>query len=80
MDFVIEHAGKVYGLEVKSTFLKHPEVSRSAWSFMEAYAPDGFAVLNMGLERALDHARGRVHFITPHSLRAWLDPHLRGQG
>jgi hypothetical protein len=39
---------------------------------MEAYTPDGFAVLNMGIERSLDHERGRVDFITPYSLRAWL--------
>jgi uncharacterized protein len=78
--FVIEHAGKVYGLEVKSAFLKHPEVSRSAWSFMEAYALEGFAVLNMSRERPLDHERGRVDFLTPDSLRAWFDPRLMGPG
>jgi len=76
VDFVIEHAGRVYGLEVKSAFLKRPEVSRSTWSFMEAYTPDGFAVLNMGIERSLDHERGRVDFITPYSLRAWLGARL----
>jgi predicted AAA+ superfamily ATPase len=80
VDFVIEHAGKVYGLEVKSAFVKHPEVSRSARSFVQAYTPDGFAVLNMGLERSLDHEKGKVDFVTPHSLGSWLGARLGGQG
>jgi len=33
VDFVIEHAGKTYALEVKSLALKEPKISRSSWSF-----------------------------------------------
>ena len=73
VDFVIEHAGRVYGLEVKSTPLKKPKVSRSMWSFIDAYSPDGLAVLNMNLDRVMDHETGKVDFITPHNLISWLN-------
>ncbi len=76
VDFVIERAGKVYGLEVKASLLKLPAVSRSAWSFIEAYAPEGFAVLNMSLEQSLEHDQGRVDFITPYTLENWLNAAL----
>ncbi len=72
VDFVIEHAGRIYGLEVKASLLKQPAVSRSAWSFIEAYAPDRFAVLNMALEQSLHHSKGTVDFITPYTLGTWL--------
>jgi uncharacterized protein len=72
VDFVIEHAGRIHGLEVKASVLKQPAVSRSSWSFIEAYAPDSFAVLNMYLEESLGHDKGTVDFITPYTLGSWL--------
>lgn len=72
VDFVIEHAGRIYGLEVKYANLRHPEVSRSSWSFIEGYEPDIFAVLNMTLDYSLSHPRGRVEFITPMAFGTWL--------
>lgn len=73
VDFVIENAGRIFGLEVKASRLKEPAVSRSAWSFIDAYKPDRFAVLNMSLNQSHSHERGTVDFITPHSLEAWIE-------
>ena len=72
VDFVIEHAGKTYALEVKSLALKEPKISRSSWSFIEAYAPERFAVLNTTLEQSAILKEAEVDFITPSSLSQWL--------
>ncbi|RJR22520.1 MAG: ATP-binding protein [Desulfobacteraceae bacterium] len=80
VDFVIEHAGRIYGLEVKYTRLKHPEISRSSWSFIEGYDPDDFAVLNMDLDYSFDSEKGRVEFITPMTLGKWVRKCLESAG
>lgn len=54
VDFVVEHAGHIFALEVKFASLKRPRLSRSARSFMEAYAPEKFAVVNMTLEQTIE--------------------------
>jgi predicted AAA+ superfamily ATPase len=72
VDFVIEHAGNTYALEVKSLALMKPKISRSAWSFIEAYAPEKFAVLNMTLEQSATFKEAEVDFITPSGLPQWL--------
>ena len=76
VDFVIEYAGKIYAIEVKATAFKHPKISRSVWSFIEAYAPEKLAVLNMNLDFSMDHEKGRVDFITPYTLISWLNGFL----
>ena len=73
VDFVIEHAGKIYALEVKWTSLKKPSVSRSARSFLDAYQPERFAVLNMELEKIEAINGAFVDFITSMGLNDWLD-------
>ncbi len=70
VDFVIGHAGKIYGLEVKSGASGRMNLSRSARSFIEAYHPEKFAVLNMTLEQSSDM---NISFVTPYSLSRWLD-------
>jgi predicted AAA+ superfamily ATPase len=72
VDFVIEHANSVYALEVKFTSLARPKLSRSAWSFVSAYKPEKFAVLNMALEQTGRLRDIMVDFITPNSLHHWL--------
>lgn len=72
VDFVIEHAGETYGLEVKYSSLKQVKLNRSARSFIEAYAPKEFSVLNMALEQTVKLAGMEVRFITPCGLARWL--------
>ena len=72
VDFVIEHANRVYALEVKFASLARPKLSRSAWSFVSAYKPKKFAVLNMSLEQRALVKDVEVDFLTPYSLHQWL--------
>ncbi|HOP46412.1 MAG TPA: ATP-binding protein [Desulfobacteraceae bacterium] len=80
VDFVIEHAGKIYGLEIKSTPLKKTKVSKSAWSFMDAYDPEEFAILNTALEQDSIIGNKRIKFITPYSLLDWLKKVFNDKG
>jgi len=72
VDFVVEQAGKIIAVEVKSAYLDRPKLSRSMRSFMEAYRPESSAVVNMSLEDQMVENGCRVNFITPFSLSAWL--------
>jgi predicted AAA+ superfamily ATPase len=49
VDFVLEKKGRLVGVEVKASALKRPMLSRSSRSFIEAYAPGDFIVVNLGL-------------------------------
>lgn len=72
VDFIIEHAGKSYGLEVKYTLLKQSKLSRSVRSFLDVYQPEKFALLNSSLEQKVNVADREVNFITPCGLSRWL--------
>jgi len=50
VDFVVDDGSTPIGLEVKATALRRPALSRSARSFIEAYQPRGFLVVNRELE------------------------------
>jgi predicted AAA+ superfamily ATPase len=81
VDFVIEHAGELAGLEVKASPLRRPEVTRSSRSFIEAYRPRRFAVLNLTLDGTFgDVGPTRVSHVTPRSFHAWLDEVLGSRG
>jgi predicted AAA+ superfamily ATPase len=73
VDFVIDHAGKIFGLEVKYSAFKRERVSRSSWSFIDAYKPSAFAVLNLTLEKQANLKGREIHFITPRTFNHWLD-------
>jgi predicted AAA+ superfamily ATPase len=49
VDFVVQRREQVLGIEVKASRLTHPRLSRSARSFIEAYRPRAFAVINANL-------------------------------
>jgi len=65
VDFVVEQAGKLMALEVKSANLDRPRLSRSAHSFIEAYQPERFVVLNLSLETHLTADNRTIEFQTP---------------
>ncbi len=73
VDFVIEHGGGIFPVEVKFASLKKPEISRSMRSFIDAYRPEEFVLLNMALEETVDVGRTRLRFTTPFGLQAWLN-------
>jgi hypothetical protein len=68
VDFVVEYAGKLYAVEAKHTAYKKPELSRSAHSFIEAYRPDRFILLNLTLDHEIDVGGIQVSFCTPYTL------------
>ena len=72
IDFVIENAGKIVAVEVKSTALRHPKLGRSARSFIDAYRPERFALLNLTLDDEMDMEGCRVNFLTPCRFIQWL--------
>jgi len=72
VDFVIEYAGKLYAIEAKYTSFKKPELNRSAHSFIEAYKPDRFIMLNLALDYDLDVRGTKVSFCTPYALLNFL--------
>ncbi|MBI4858918.1 MAG: ATP-binding protein [Candidatus Riflebacteria bacterium] len=80
VDFVIEHAGEVAGLEVKASVLRRPEITRSSRSFLEAYKPRRFAVLNLGLhDSVIEVGQTAVAHLTPRTFHTWLETIL-GRG
>jgi uncharacterized protein len=50
VDFVLTRPEGLVGIEVKSTARRRPHLSRSARSFIDAYAPARFVVINLGHE------------------------------
>jgi len=68
VDFVIEQAGKITALEVKSAGLDRPKISRAARSFIDAYHPEQFVVLNRSLQTRLTIDNHQVDFQTPQQL------------
>jgi predicted AAA+ superfamily ATPase len=50
VDFVVDDGSTPIGLEVKAAALRRPQLSRSARSFIEAYQPRRFLVVNRELE------------------------------
>jgi len=72
VDFVIEYAGKIYALEVKSTELKKPIIGKSIHSFLSAYPVERLAILNMSLDLSMDLYQTQIDFLTPLNLVDWL--------
>ena len=68
VDFVIEEAGRIEALEVKAAALERPQISRAMRSFIDAYHPERFVVLNRSLETRLTLDGQPVDFHTPHTL------------
>ncbi|MCX5815111.1 MAG: ATP-binding protein [Proteobacteria bacterium] len=73
VDFVIEYGGESFGMEIKFTGLTRPGLSRSSRSFIEAYSPKRFALLNRTLEETVTVGTTEVNFITPAGLTRWLN-------
>ena len=64
VDFVIEHQGRLAALEVKLGDAR-ARLSRSARSFVEAYEPEVFCVVNAERHPTLAMGRTSVRFVRP---------------
>lgn len=68
----LEYGGKSFGIEVKFTGLTQPGLSKSARSFIDAYAPERFALFNRSLEEITSVGATDVSFITPATFCSWF--------
>jgi predicted AAA+ superfamily ATPase len=68
VDFVVEQAGKIMALEVKAAALDRPRLSRAARSFIAAYHPEKFVILNRSLETTLTIDNCRIDFQAPYNM------------
>jgi len=67
-DFVIVREKDVIGIEVKCAALYQGKISRSSRSFIEAYEPELFFVINRGFEGEARVGGTRVMHVLPESL------------
>jgi len=65
VDFVRQHGEVIEGFEAKAGYFDRPKLSRSSRSFIAAYSPDIFFVVNLNLsdERVVDNTV--VKWVTP---------------
>jgi len=65
VDFVRQHGDTVEAFEAKASHMKRPKISRSARSFIEAYSPATFYVVNLNLSAEMFINKTAVRWITP---------------
>jgi predicted AAA+ superfamily ATPase len=68
VDFVLDRPGGLLAIEVKASVMKEPKLSRSAHSFIDAYAPARFVVINLALEAASRVGTTEVRWAGPEIL------------
>ncbi len=68
VDFVVEQADNIVAIEVKAADLDRPKLSRSGRSFIDAYRPERFVVLNRSLDTHLTIDDYQIDFQTPETL------------
>lgn len=72
VDFIIEHSGKIFAIEVKASHLKKPNAGKSIHSFLSAYSIERLAIVNYSMHEHLELKNTPVEFITPIQLTSWL--------
>jgi len=65
VDFVVQQGETLLGLEVKAQAMSRPRLPRSSRSFIQAYEPAQFLVVNTGLEHEEVLGRTQVLWIRP---------------
>ena len=77
VDFVVDRPGGLLAYEAGATELCRPKLTRSARSFIEAYAPRLFVVANLTLEASKRLGETEVRWLPP---AAFADPDALGLG
>jgi predicted AAA+ superfamily ATPase len=72
VDFVVQRYENPLPVEVKYSFLKQPEISRSLRSFLDHYHPSDAWVINLGLSSVEKIGQTSVHFIPLFNLEEFL--------
>jgi len=78
VDFVIEYGNQLIGVETKFSTLKTTKITRSIRSFIEAYQPDEFVVLNRTLEDTVVINKTSFLFLTPTGFSDWIRGRFTG--
>jgi uncharacterized protein len=74
VDFVLSTAAGLVGVEVKAAPLKRPQLSRGARSFIQAYQPARFFVINSTLRHCESIEQVQVEWLTCQDLGQRLAP------
>lgn len=78
VDFVVVYGDRLLGIEVKAQALARPTLPRSARSFLEAYRPALFLVVNTGLSHHERVEASTVRWIEPPALGEVVEEWWRG--
>lgn len=65
VDFVRQHGETLEGFEAKASRMDRPKLSRSARSFIKAYCPESFFVVNLNLRAEMDMDKTFIKWVTP---------------
>jgi hypothetical protein len=65
VDFVRQRGDCIEAFEAKATHLKNRKLSRSARSFIDAYGPDTFTLINLNLNQEERTNKTRIRFVDP---------------
>ena len=72
VDFVLSAGSTLVGIEVKAATGGRPGITRSARSFVEAYAPKALLVVNRGVDTTSDLGSTHVRWVRPPDLATAL--------
>lgn len=72
VDFVVAHGDELIAVEVKAGALRRAKLSRSARSFLQAYSPKTFLLVNTALEHEAEVEGVPVRWILPWQLARHL--------
>jgi len=76
VDFVLVRGDAVMGVEVKAGALRRPTLPRAARSFLDAYRPRAFLLVNTGLDHEEEIQGAQVQWIRPWDLAERVRPLL----
>ncbi|MBS3779526.1 MAG: ATP-binding protein [Desulfovermiculus sp.] len=80
VDFVVERSNTLIGIEVKSGSVRKPTLSRSARSFIDAYQPRQFVVVNMQNSMETIIGDTQVLFVRVKDFLDWITNTIRDNG
>ena len=63
MDFVLSDGDAIVPIEVKYSYLKNPEITRSLRNFISDYSPAEALIVNLSLETEIEIGNTKVKFI-----------------
>ncbi len=72
VDFIIEHGGETFAVEVKASNMIKPNLGKSIHSFLTAYSIKKLVIVNYSLKQRIELYDTQIEFLTPIQLSDWL--------